>query len=530
MVLLAVGISALCAIAVGQNKKDAGGLAKDAELVETKTSVPTLKAAGAYEPKDNIVEIELSEYAGYSGLIVANGGMAPNEDSAFFKKHGFKVKLSLSEDESWSPLNSGRMAASATTADVLTVYGKQFQVVVPALISYSRGADGVVTRTDVKKINDLKGKVVSTCQFTESDFLIRYLAQEAQLPINMLADLSARPDPDKINLVFCQDGFGAGDIFLRDLKDGRSRLAGCVTWDPKTTEVAEGSNGKAAILLTNRNLLIVADILIVNKGFAEKHPDMVRGLVDGLMEGNNKVRTNPQACLDVIAKAFKWDKDKAQKELAKVHLANLPENLAFFSGTIDSAGSFGYIYESTVMAYGDAFIPNPAAAEKFLDTRHLEALDKEGTYKDQKVSVQPIKLAGGVPIEKAPVLSRNVRFLFEPNLAKLDLADKGNVADLEHIAKIMQVSPGSTILLRGHADPSFLEEIRKQGGEELVRKMSFKAMELSKERCDAVKKIMVEQYKIDEGRVETLGRGYSEPLGKDPAQNRRVEVQWFTLE
>ena len=38
--------------------------------------------------------------------------------------------------------------------------------------------------------------------------------------------------------------------------------------------------------------------------------------------------------------------------LARVHLANLPENRAFFAGTIDSAGSFGGIFQSAVLAYG----------------------------------------------------------------------------------------------------------------------------------------------------------------------------------
>src|SRR5437667_12573809 len=100
------------------------GLAADAELVETRREVPKLKAPAAYEPKDNVVDIELSNYAGYAGLIAANGGMEPNENSIFFRKHGFKLRIALSEEESWNALNAGKMAASATTADVVAVYGK----------------------------------------------------------------------------------------------------------------------------------------------------------------------------------------------------------------------------------------------------------------------------------------------------------------------------------------------------------------------------------------------------------------------
>src|SRR3712207_2584778 len=52
------------------------------ELATTQSEVPKLVAPGAYTAKDpNVVEIELSEYAGYAGLIVANGGLEPNENS-----------------------------------------------------------------------------------------------------------------------------------------------------------------------------------------------------------------------------------------------------------------------------------------------------------------------------------------------------------------------------------------------------------------------------------------------------------------
>src|ERR1041384_1998441 len=90
-----------------------------AELVPTRFEGPQLAPAATYIPKDNIVEIELSEYAGYAGLIVANGGLEPNENSYFFKTYGFKPKITLSESENWSPLNSGKIAGTASTTAVL---------------------------------------------------------------------------------------------------------------------------------------------------------------------------------------------------------------------------------------------------------------------------------------------------------------------------------------------------------------------------------------------------------------------------
>jgi NitT/TauT family transport system substrate-binding protein len=510
-------------------KENLSGLAADAELTATQTEVPKLLPAGAYVPKGNVLDVELSEYAGYAGLVVANGGLEPNEASIFFKKHGFKLKITLSEEDAWSALNSGKLAASATTADVLAAYGRQFQVVVPAQIGFSRGADGVVVKKELKRINALKGKVVSAAQFDESDFFIRYLAQEAGLGINMMPDLKARPDPDKLNIVYCTEAFGAGDLFLRDLKAGRNRLAGCVTWAPKTTEVVEGSGGKAHLLTTNRNLLIIADVLIVNKGFATASPDMVAGFVSGLLEGNRMVRDNPEPHLDLIAKAFKWSKDDAKAELSKVHFANLPENVAFFNGTIDSAGSFGGIFQSAVYAYGD-LIKNPADADRFVDMKHLKALESGELFKDQKAQITPIRTEGGTSVEGDPLLSKDIRFLFQPNSSDLDLKDEGNLKNLEAIKKLLQVSPGSTILLRGHVDNARIEEFRKQGGEAFVRKQALTAMELSKKRAGEISRLLVEKHAVTKDRIEVVGRGWDEPLGTDSDQNRRVEVQWFTLE
>src|SRR5262245_33230322 len=94
-------------------------------VVDFKAEVPRLAPAAPFTMKDNIVPIEISEYAGYAGIIAANGGLEPNENSVFFKNGGFKVKLTISEDESWGDLNQGKIADSVTTVEVIAAYGRQ---------------------------------------------------------------------------------------------------------------------------------------------------------------------------------------------------------------------------------------------------------------------------------------------------------------------------------------------------------------------------------------------------------------------
>jgi NitT/TauT family transport system substrate-binding protein len=509
------------------DSEDAGGAP---EVQEVKVEVPKLSPPAAFQFKDNIVPIEISEYAGYAGLIAANGGMDPTENSLFFKNHGFKVKLTISEDESWSELNEGKIAASVTTVDVLAAYGRQLHAVVPAQIGFSRGADGVVVRTDVKRINQLKGKTIASAQFTEVDFFIRYLAQEAGLQVNPLGSLDAAPNPDRLNVVYTEDGFEAGDLFLSDVKSGKNRLAGCVTWEPKVSEVVSGSGGQAHVLTTNRNLLIVADVLIVHRGFAQEQPKIVQGLVQGLLEGNRLMRDKPDQNIDIVARAFKWNRDKAAQELKNVHLSNLPENLAFFSGAIDAAGSFGGIYQSAVLAYGSEVIKDPPDPSRFADTAALQAIDKLGVFKEQKVAIAPIRTSASGSVEADPLLSKDIRFLFEPNSAALDQANPDNTKNLDAIKRLLQVSPGSTLLLRGHVDNAKVEEFRKQGGDAYVRTQALRAMALSKDRAAEIRKLLIDRYTIDPKRIDIVGRGWEEPAGPNSDLNRRVEVQWFTVE
>jgi NitT/TauT family transport system substrate-binding protein len=536
-IVLVLGLVALGAYMLKRGSSDEGGASAGTESAEgapevaqVQVTVPTLSQPGPVQLKDNIVPIEISEYAGYAGLIAANGGLDPTENSVFFKNHGFKVKLTISEDENWSELNEGKIAASVTTADVLAVYGKQLHAVVPAQIGFSRGADGLVVRKDIKRINALKGKVIATAQFTEVDFFIRYLAQEAGLAVHPLGSLDDTPHPDRVNLIYTDDGFSAGDLFLADIKSGKNRLAGCVTWEPKVSEVVQGSGDQAHVLTTNRNLLIVADVLIVHKGFAEQQPKIVAGLVQGLLEGNRMVRDRPESYLELVGRAFKWSREDTRQELSQVHLSNLPENLAFFSGAIDEAGSFGGIYQSAVLAYGSDLVRDPPDPGKFVDLAHLQSIDKGGLFKEQKVAIAPIRLASSAALESNPLLSKDIRFLFEPNSATLDLSNQDNIRNLEAIKKLLQVSPGSTVLLRGHVDNARIEEFRKLGGEAQVRLQALRATELSKNRAGEIRRLLIERYQIDPKRLDIVGRGWEEPSGADSALNRRVEVHWFTIE
>ena len=544
-VLLVLGLLALGGWLVMQDMgKDAPGDATSADTgtrsegaeaasvdpIEPLTAPPVLDRAAPYQMKDGILDVDLSEYAGYAGLIVANGGLQPNPDSFFAREYGFQLRITLSEEESWSKLNNGKVAASVTTADVLAVLGRQFDIVVPAQMAFSRGANMIVVDSGVTGVNALRGKVLAGTQFNESEFFLRYLASESGAAVNVLRDLDAAPRADAINLVFYDDATVACEAYAEQLEAQRPRLNGCIGWSPSTDATIDGSGGRAKMLVSNRNLLVIADLLLVNGEFARTHADKVQALVHGVLEGNRQLRDAPESQLGVVGRAFGWSAEETRAELAKVHFSNLPENLAFFEGTIDAAGSYQGIFQSALLAYG-GIIRNPADPARYIDLAALQALKAKPEFAAQTVAIAPIRTQGAVNLEGDALLSRDIRFFYKANSAELDASSKENQEYLEIIRGFLQVSPGSIVVLRGHVDNARVSEFEQQGGQALVRSMALKAMELSRQRAESVRTALLAKYpNIDASRLELVGRGWEEPAGPDSDLNRRVEVQWFTLE
>lgn len=522
------------ALGVPPAQSDGAPAPAPAQLIEPLTATPHLDAAVTYTPKNGVIDVDISDYAGYAGLIVANGGVDPNPASIFTKQFGISVKLGFSEDEAWSRVNNGKVAVTATTVDCLPILGRQFQCTVPVQIGFSRGADALVVAAGITSVNGLAGHVVAASQFNESEFFIRYLAQQAGLDVVVMTDINAPVPNNRIGLVFCEDSFIAGDVFLKEQSAAHPRIAGCTTWEPKTDEIVTASAGKAHILVSNKNLLIIADILAVNKGFADANPKAVQGLVGGLLTANDLINQDPTPYLDLIAKSFTtkddpWTAAKAKDELAKVHLSNLPENLAFFNGTISAAGSYGSIYASSQLAYG-ALITNPVDGDRFFDPAPLKAASDSGAFAKDVISIAPITTSTASAIEGTPLLSKDIHFLFQPNSSDLAVDSPDNQKYLQTIKDYLQVSPGSMVLLRGHVDNGRVAEFRDQGGDALVQTMALKAMALSKARAESVRSALIADPKVDPKRIETVGRGWEEPAGTVPELNRRVEAQWFTLE
>jgi NitT/TauT family transport system substrate-binding protein len=532
LLLLAAGLT-LPVLATTQDQNAAKDEHDALTPIIEPTGGPVLKPAGPYVMKDNVFEIELSEWSGYTGIILANGGLEPSEDSIFFANYGFKVKIALADRENLDPVHTGEVGGWGATVDQLAVYGKPLDVVTPVMFDYSRGSDHVVLRKGYKTLRDCVGKVLVSARFSESDFFLRYLASNNGLEIHELKSIDDTPKASALNCVYTRGPDAATQVFVQDMKAAKSKLVGCVSRAPSSIEAAERSKGKAYINSSNANQLIVADVLAINKAFALANPKIVKGLTHGIIEGNRRViaglKTDDTKMFELLAKALTtdneepWTADNVKVELGNIELANFALNKAFFTDTLELGGSYQGIFEEAVKAYG-SLVTAPTSADRFLDLKPLdELLTEVPAFASDQVTIK--EFSGPKPSRTLAVW-RDLDFIFERNIydrVPLDLGE--NKESLDQIARYVKFAPGSRIQLTGHLDDSEA----KRRGQAWATKYAANARKASLKRADSVKNTLVTRFGLLDSQITTLGRGWDFPLG-EALQNRRVEVRIFTLE
>ena len=141
-------------------------------------------------------------------------------------------------------LNNGRMAATATTADVLAVLGRQFEVVVPVQIGYSRGADMVVVDTRHHQHQPAQGQGAGGLA-VQRERVLHPLSRRRRPACRCACCATSTRGRRRANWAWCSTRTPSSPATRTSTSwpAATARLNGCVGWTPRTEEVVEASNG-----------------------------------------------------------------------------------------------------------------------------------------------------------------------------------------------------------------------------------------------------------------------------------------------
>lgn len=125
-----------------------------------------------------------------------------------------------------------------------------------------------------------------------------------------------------------------------------------------------------------------------------------------------------------------------------------------------------------------------------------------------------LRVATGAPDTRNKMLTQNKwvthGILFDVNSANIKPQSYGT---LKEMANVLKENPDLKVMIVGHTDADGKDDAN---------------LDLSKRRAAAVKTMLAKEFSIDESRMETDGKGESEPIDKNDnpagkANNRRVE-------
>lgn len=285
-----------------------------AALAATTLALPSARAAGA-------VKFGSTIWIGYAPLYVA-------EQLDLFKKSGVKVTTQMYSDPGLIPaaVTGGAVDVGVITYDQVissVAKGSTMRVVMP--IDYSNGGDAIVTTVDLKSVKDFKGQKIAFNPLSPSDFLLSYALQTNGLtekdikPVNM--------SPENVAAAMASGSIKVG-----------------VTYQPSVNEIVQMDGGKKfKVIFSSRDAPgLITDVMVAKKEFIAKHPELVKAMMQGYVDGLEYMRTKPAEAAKLIGKVMGISDKEVMEQLQDVY--NIPP--AEFGSVFEKGTSTKTLYGS----------------------------------------------------------------------------------------------------------------------------------------------------------------------------------------
>jgi len=497
--------------------------------------LPAVQGVSNYkwDADDPVVEFPVNVWIGWLPIVAANGGFAPNEDSVFFREHGFKVNLRLIDDPvvARDAFASGDSHVLWGTLDMMVLFAPELMKdsrTAPRIvqqIDWSNGGDGIVVRGDVHSVQDLRGKTVVYAQNSPSQYFVN----------NLL--INAGVQPGEVNHRYTATAFEAAAAFVAD-----KNIDACVSWAPDIYNIPERVAGTRILTTTAEANKLIADVWAARADFAKDHPEIVQGLVEGIFSAMEQLKDDT-----FRARAYQWMAEgygmpvsEVEAMSADAHTTNFAENKSFFLNQNQPA-NFERTWKNISFVYRElGLIDSPVRFDEVMDFTAIKAIDEAGLFAGQKDEYRTAFVPTTYSRVKAeaPILTQTIRINFYPNSANIyeprhddidrpianTLYDPTADATLEKVGRLAGQYERAVIAVVGHTDAS----MRGRGVPfEDVQKLSL-------DRARAVRDALIQKYDFDPDKFVIEGEGWNVPADPDDpdnhALNRRVEIAVYPPE
>lgn len=392
------------------------------------------------------------------------------------------------------------------------------------ITDFSRGADGIVARAEVKDLNDMEGRTVSYVGDGTGKFILNKFLRLTGLRYQDIKPI----EHDEMEAV------------IEDLKAGNADLI--VSWSPDMNLAVKSINaqkpGSVKMLITTKEVPnLVPTVLVVSKNAAAEHPERVEAFLKTWYASTKYIVERPEKAYEKLAELMNEKSDEygevtkedVKESFMSIKLMALNDVFEYF-GLSGKEETFTPVINDTVQTwkkYGD-ISGNNIDAKSILRLDFMQKLHKEN---DRELLVEAADpgTAGNAGQDSEPKkeFKKQDDASIEKSterVAKVDIPpvyyDSGkatvkaeSIAVLNEVLDILKQFPEFYLVVDAHTDSVGSDETN---------------LKLSKDRASEVKKYFVAKG-IDVNRVVARGWGEYRPVvsqektEEDRAKNRRTE-------
>lgn len=287
------------------------------------------------------------------------GGMIYVGDKmGFFKDAGIDLKIKKIEnfDTKRASLISGDIDVDiANTMDQLVIYTENdFPAQVIAVSDESVGGDGLVAKSSITDLSQLKGKTVAYAEASPSDFFLRYILSKKGVDISSVK-LKPVADPQI-----------AGNAVIAGQVDA------AVTYEPWLSQ-AEDTEGLSMLASTKDYPTLIPGLIIANGEKIALEKAMYVSFLSAWFKSVEYYNSNREESYKMIAEGMGMDLVDVKDILSVVDIQDLESNKAHFDKEKED-NLYDLVKGISIFWIENGFVTKPTDSEKTINKSLLQEL------------------------------------------------------------------------------------------------------------------------------------------------------------
>ena len=277
-----------------------------------KTWIGAVLAAAAVlaHAQDTAVAIGISGWTGFAPLTLA-------KEAGLFKKQGLDVSIKkIPQKDRHLAVASGDIQCAATTVETWIVWNANGVATTQIFqLDKSYGADGMVVKSGVQKIADLKGKTVAaSAPGTAPYFTLAWFLKKNGLTVKDVQVVNLEPQ-------------AAANAMIA----GTAQLDAAMTYEPYLSAVrAKPEAGR--IIATTLDYPMVMDTFGCTPKFLADNPKAAKGLADAYFEAVEMIKRDPKKSFEIMGADVKQTGEAFEASQQYLRWQDKPANQKFFAG------------------------------------------------------------------------------------------------------------------------------------------------------------------------------------------------------